>query len=115
MSKAENIRTARKAADCGSRHALKSMHYIPRLDRGVVDSPKPSQTSILNFGLYLAGPQCTRIRTQKKPRTQKSEIEPPLNLFSKILNDLHEKLKSSVTHHQRAFARQKSKLQSLNL
>jgi hypothetical protein len=112
MSKAENIRTARKAADRGSRHALESMQYIPRLDRGVVDSPKPSQTStILNFGLCLARPQCTKVRTQKKPRIQKSEIEPPSNLFSKILNDLHEKLKSSVSQYQRACARQKSKLQ----
>jgi len=112
MSKTENIRTARGVADRGSRHALESMQYIPRLDRGVVDSPKPSQTStILNFGLCLARPKCTKVRTRKKPRTQKSEIEPPSNLFSKILNDLHEKLKSSVSQHQRACARQKSNLQ----
>ena len=47
---------------------------------------------------------------RKTPRAQKSETEASSNLFRKILDDLHEKLKRPVSQHQRARGRQESRL-----
>jgi hypothetical protein len=87
------MRTGMGAADSGSGPTLASMQHIARFDRSMVDSPKPSQTSaIIDFGLWLARSKRTKGRMRKTLRA-KSETEASSNLFRRILDDLHEKLK----------------------
>lgn len=104
---AEGMRTGRGVTNSGSGPTLASVQHVARFDRGIVDSPNPNQTStILGFGLWLARSKCTKGRMRKTPRAQKSETEASSNLFRKILDDLHEKVKRPVSQHQRARGRQ---------